>query len=177
MMESHGVKQRGPSWNRVLWIAWLAVASFFFFGGASRIGWGDQPVSFLTAWQALSAAQFRESLFEAEFAWVVYGALIVCVVYGRMPSIGSQMVTLAVGALFPVFLLGSGMETLGLIAMAPISVVSVLGGFADGESYVEGMPQHGAIGLWMLMCSGLLICQAYRLVRRYAEVQEELAGS
>lgn len=58
---------------------------------------------------------------------------------------------MVIGLVCPLILIDP--EAAVYILLGPFAVWSAVTGSADGEFYIEDMPEAGAVGLWLLLCS------------------------
>ena len=135
------------------------------------MGWGNKSIPFFEVVSTVSWDEFFEA-FDSEInAVVMYFETGVCYFYGRQRARRGKLILATLGLLFPVMVLGPGVKVLGLLAIAPVSVISVFAGLADGEFYVEEMPQYGAMGLWMWLCLFLIAKHTISILQRFDQVR------
>jgi hypothetical protein len=152
-------------WTGVLWFGLLFIIMFYFIGASVSVDWGYRSIPFLTALETIRWHKFIEILHEGREVLVIYASTIICVTYTVCSSIKFRLVTMSLGFGFPFFIIGFDFQVGGLIAIAPMMILFMVGGIADGEFYIEGMPQYGAIGLWMWLCLLFMGYQGYLLLR------------
>ena len=136
--------------------------------------WGNRSIPFLTALGTIRWQKFLDIFHEGTEVLIVYAALIICSAYTFRSSVKFRLFIMSLGFVLPFMILGVYVEVVGLMAIAPMSVFGMIGGIADGEFYIEDMPQYGAIGLWMWV--SLLFCmhQGYLLLRLRYRMEDSL---
>lgn len=168
---SHRIDER---WTGFLWFSWLFIATFYCVGASVSVDWGNRSIPFLTALGTIRWQKFFEILHEGREVLIVYASLVICTAYTFRTKVKTRLFVMSLGFVFPFIFMGAYVEIFGLMAVAPISVLWMIGGIADGEFYIEDMPQYGAIGLWMWVSILFTGYQGYLILSRRYRLENAL---
>jgi hypothetical protein len=150
----------------VLWGFFLLTFTFFAVMTCVNIGWGGDAIPLSAVIQAIEWTRLS-SLFSHEYFPVFAVAVVLLSVSGLVASPTTQLALMIAGLVSPILLVDPEMTF--FVLLAPFIVLLVLTGSADGEHFVEEMPEGAAVGMLMIMYLGLAICHFLQLRRSRAK--------
>ena len=111
-------------WIGFLWVSWLFIATFYFVGASISVDWGNRSIPFLTALGTIRWQKFLDIFHEGTEVLIVYAALIICSAYTFRSSVKFRLFIMSLGFVLPFMILGVYVEVVGLMAIAPMSVLT-----------------------------------------------------
>jgi hypothetical protein len=162
-------------WKAALWAALLTSLFFCILGAAVNVPWGNTAIPLWEAIGTINIGKAAPELAAARNFQALVAGAVCAAVFTCAASRTVRLIALFLGIVVHASL--TGLAAVVGMFFAPLLAVFFLinGGAADGEFYIEEMPQLAAAGLWMLAYVVLLLREFWMIVKEERAAESRMA--
>lgn len=158
----------------VLWGLFLVIFVFFAAMASVTMGWGDNEISFPDVVRTIDWTRLAD-LHKHEYFTVFAVAASLISVYSAVPFRKVRLALMIAGFISPLLLIDPEMAI--FILFGPFIVLVVLTGQADGENFVEQIPESGSVGMLMILYLAFSVHHLYFLIKAPRKLDAQQAES